>query len=338
MHDRLIRKSNKSEELPLASTHALAEPAGSSPLRLDLIELETFIAIVELGSFSQAALRMHVSQPSVTARVQRLEERLRTQLLKRTTRKVEPTKDGLRLYDKATQALHDLQKLVKEFDKAANRGGHRVVVAATPMIAATTMPRLIHAYKQIYPDVRITLLDLQYREVVDQVRTGVADLAVIAFDGDSAKLNFQKLADEELLLVVPANHPLAVKKKLTLETVMRYPLMILDRYTELIATIEEECRKRDLPMRSLSEATQLNTLLGMLDAGNNITFLPRSMAQANAKHTRATLRVTDLKLTRQYGIVVAQKGGLSTAAQSFVRYLHQEYANALAGDGTASAA
>jgi DNA-binding transcriptional LysR family regulator len=71
----------------------------------------------------------------------------------------------------------------------------------------------------------------------------------------------------------------------------------------------------------------------MLDAGNGITFLPRSMAQANARITRATLRVTDLKLTRQYGIVVAKKCSLSSAAQSFVSYLHQEYANSLASDG-----
>lgn len=316
----------------MPSTHALAESAGASPLRVDLLELETFIAIVELGSFSQAALRMHVSQPSVTARVQRLEERLRTQLLKRTTRTVEPTKDGLRLYEKATVALAGLQKIFKEFDRSADRGGHRVTVAATPMISATTLPRIIHAYKQSYPDVRVKLLDLQYREVVDQVRSGGADLAVIAFDGDSAKLRFQKLADEELLLVVPAGHPLASKREVTLEAVMQYPLLILDRYTSLLATIEDECRKRGLPVKSLNEATQLTTLLGMIDAGNGITFLPRSMAQAYARQTRATLRVTDLRLTRQYGIVVPKKAGLSSAAQSFVKYLQQEYANALAGE------
>lgn len=315
------------------SNHALAESTGSSPLRLDLIELETFIAIVELGSFSQAALRMHVSQPSVTARVQRLEQRLHTKLLNRTTRTMAPTKDGLRLYEKATQALHDLQNLVKEFDKSAVRSGHRVVVAATPMIAGTTLPRIIHAYKQIYPDVRVKLLDLQYREVIDQVRTGGADLAVIAFDGDSDKLNFEKLADEELLLVVPADHPLTLLREVTLKTVMEYPLMILDRYTNLLATIEDECLKRNLPVKALNEAAQLTTLLGMLDAGNSITFLPRSMALANARITRATLRVTDLQLTRQYGIVVSKKGGLSSSAQSFVNYLHQEYANTLAGDG-----
>jgi DNA-binding transcriptional LysR family regulator len=314
----------------LASIPPMTAPDGFSPLRIDLTELETFVAVVELGSFSQAAKRLHVSQPSVTARVQRLEERLRTPLLRRTTRTVEPTKDGVRLYEKSTQALRDLKVLVTEFLATADRGGHRVVVAATPMIAATTLPRLIHAYRQRYPDVLVKLLDLQYRDVVDQVRSGVADLAVIAFDGDSAKLGFQMLADEALLLVVPAKHPLARLDEVTLDQLVQFPLMILDRYTNLRSKIEEECRQRGLRIKSMTEATQLSTLLGMIDAGNGVTFLPKSMAQVNAKHSRATLQVTDLQLTRQYGIVIPNKGELSSAAQSFVRYLHQEYAATLA--------
>lgn len=312
-------------------THAVAEPC-DSPLLIDLIKLETFIAVIDLGSFSQAAVHMHVSQPSVTARVQRLEERLRTQLLRRTTRNIEPTKDGLRLYEEATKAMLALKNLVKEFDMRDDHGSHRIVVAATPMIAATTLPSIIHNYRLRYTDVHIKLLDLQYREVIAQVRSGGADLAVIAFDGDSAKLHFQTLADEELLLVVPADHPLAPLKEVTLKEVLQYPLMILDRYTNLLASIEEECRKRNLSIKSINDATQLSTLLGMIDAGNGITFLPRSMAQAYTKRTRATLRVTDVNLTRQYGIVIPKKGGLSSAAQSFIRFLHQEYANTLAAD------
>ena len=313
--------------MPLARTPS---DSGLQSLRLDLVDLETFIAIVDLESFSQAALRLHVSQPSVTARVQRLEKRLGTKLLLRTTRKVEPTKEGVRLYEEASQALQGLQKLVKEFDAAANRGGHRIMVAATPMIAATMMPSIFHGYKKRYPDVRIQLLDLQYREVIEKVQSGEADLAVIAFDGDSTKLRFQALADEELLLVVPADHPLSKFDEVKLEKVLKYPLLILDRYTNVISLIEEEANKRNLPIKSLSEATQLNTLLAMLDAGNGITFLPRSMAQANAKFTRSTLRVTDVSLTRRYGIVISKKGELSSAAQSFISYLHEEYANTLA--------
>ena len=301
----------------------------SHSLRIDLIELETFIAVVDLGSFSQAALRMHVSQPSVTARIQRLEDRLGVKLLLRTTRRMEPTKDGLRLYEQSQVALVGLQEIVKEFETRTNRGSHRIVIAATPMIAATALPGILNGYQKLYTDVHIRLLDLQYPEVIDKVQSGEADLAVIAFDGDSNKLRFQTLADEELLLVVPRGHPLAKFKEVVLEKVLQYPLLILDRYTTLIRVIEEEGKKRNLPIQSLREASQLNTLLGMLDAGSGITFLPKSMAQANAKHKRPTLRVTDVALARRYGIVVRKKQKISSAAQSFIDYIHKEYARTL---------
>ena len=298
-------------------------------LHIELVDLETFIAIVDLGSFSQTALRMHVSQPTVTARLQRLEVRLSSKLLNRSTRKLALTNDGLRLYDAARHALQGLHQIVQEFDTGTNRGGHRILIAATPMIAAMAMPRIFQGYKNRYPDVQIQLLDLQYREVIEKVQSGQADLAVIAFDDDSTKLKFQTLADEELVLVVPAGHPLATHQEVVLSKVLTYPLLILDRYTKLISLIKEEVSKRNMPAVYLTETTQLNTLLAMLDAGNGIAFLPRSMAQANAKITRATLRISDIALTRRYGIVTQKNGQLSSASQSFINYLHQEYANTL---------
>lgn len=297
--------------------------------RIELVDLETFIAIVDLESFSHAALRMHVSQPTVTARLQRLEERLGTKLLNRTTRRLAPTKEGLRLHKEAVSTLHGLQQLFKEFDTTSNRGGHRILIGATPMIAATMMPSIFHGYKKRYPDVQIQLLDLQYQEIIEKILSGEADLGVVAFDGDSTKLRFQRLAEEELLLVVPFGHPLAKLKEVELKKVLKYPLLILDRYTTLISLIKEEGNKRNLPIKSLSEATQLITLLAMLDAGNGITLLPSSMAQTNAKLKRPTLRVTDVSLTRQYGVVVAKKSQLSSAALSFIEFLREEYAKTL---------
>ena len=309
----------------MALTNLTAERQAAS-LHIDLSELETFLAVVELGSFSAAAARMHISQPSITARVQRLEQRLHAKLLVRTTRKVEATKAGQRLFDAATQALRELRAVVQEFDVAADRGGHKVVVASTPMISASALPRIIHAFNERFPDVRVVLLDQQYDQVIESIESGAADLAVIAVDSDQSTLRFQLLAEEELLLVVPSSHPLATAGQVTLDRLVPFTLMLLDRYTDLRRTIDQECARREMSFKPLLEASNLNTLLGMLDAGIGITFLPRSMAQANAKTTRATLRVTDVKLTRRYGIAVSRKSSLSAAAQSFCAYLREEYA------------
>jgi DNA-binding transcriptional LysR family regulator len=83
--------------------------------RFDLAELETFVAVAELGSFSAAARRLNLGQPSVSQRIQRLEETLQTRLLVRTTRRVQTTPAGARLLAEATSALAALSMLLGTF-------------------------------------------------------------------------------------------------------------------------------------------------------------------------------------------------------------------------------
>lgn len=292
--------------------------------RLDLDELETFLWVVQEGSFSIAARKLHLSQPAVTNRVKRLEDKLHVKLLVRTTRRVEPTEDGLILRDAAEQALEGLRRALKRFQKAADQERNRITVAVTPMISATVMPSIIHAYQERYPDVRIVLRDLPYDQVVRSVLDGQADIGVAALDGTPRGLRFQLLAEEEMLLVVPANHPLADADRVKLDMILPYPLMFLDRYAALRKRLGEEYRTRDAEFNPQAIAT-LPVLLGMIDAGNGITFLPRSMAQNNARRTRTTVEVLDLDASRRYGSVVRSKAELSAAAQNFRGYLKQHF-------------
>jgi DNA-binding transcriptional LysR family regulator len=203
-------------------------------------------------------------------------------------------------------------------------------------LAALALPPIIQSYCERYTDVHVKLLDLPYDQLVASLDAGAADLGVTVLDDDPEKFRFQLLADEEMLLVVPATHPLAGLQVVTIDQVIPYPLMILARYTTLRARITEEYTKRGLAFKPV-DAANLATLLGLVDAGVGITFLPRAMLQSNARRSRVALRVADVELSRRYGIVTARKASLSTAAQSFCRYLHAEFGKNLAANLDASA-
>jgi DNA-binding transcriptional LysR family regulator len=320
----------KTPDLPAA----LATPPGrrSAPvMRFELAELETFLAVIELGSFSLAAKKLHVSQPSVTSRVQRLESTLRVKLLIRNTRHVEATAEGARLYQTASTLLRGLRDLLGEFQDAAEAGRHRVAVATTPMIAATVLPSIIHQYNARYTDVQIELLDLPYGKVIEAIDAGTVHLGVTALDEDDDKFSFRLLAEEELFLIVPDHHPLAAQSVVTLDQIIHYPLMILARYTALRERLALEYRKRGAHFAPM-ELGSPNTLLGMIDAGNGITFLPQTMVQNSGGRRRVTLRVADIQLARRYGIVTSRRASLSAAAQSFCDFLEREFANTLAAN------
>lgn len=299
-------------------------PDRPSLTRLDLAELETFLWVVRERSFSVAAQKLHLSQPAVTNRVRRLEDKLRVKLLQRTTRSVEATAEGLLLSEAAEQAVSGLRDALKRFNVVSENERNRVVVAATPMLSATVLPRLIHAYTERYPDLQIVLRDLPYERVIRSVVEGQADIGVTALDGTPRGLKFQSLAEEKMLLVVPAKHPLASAKTVTLDKLLPHRLMFLDRYETLRKHLANEFLKRGAVFDPATVAT-LPTLLGMIDAGHCITFLPRSMVQNNAKRTRVTVTVSDLDASRRYGSVVLRKADLSAATQNFQSFLRQHF-------------
>lgn len=301
-----------------------------STMGLDLIELETFIAVAQAGSFSVAAVQLHVTQSTVTGRIQRLENTLGTKLLRRTTRKVEATPQGAKLLLKANKALCELGSLVFEFRSKARLELQRVVVAATPTLAALTLAPIIHSYSERFPDVEVELLDLQYSGVLEAVGNGTADMGVLALDADEGRFQFEALWSDDMLLVAPRGHPLAKLKRVGLEEFAVHSLMVLGQYEGLRKKIADTLLQGGLSMRPSKVVANLNTLLGMLEADIGVTILPRFMAGRAEVAKHALLEVDGVDLSRQFGLVMAPRKKLNAAGQSFSRHFKQATATMFA--------
>lgn len=293
-------------------------------LRFHLPELETFLVVLEERSFSRAAERLCISQPSVSNRIKRLENVLRVKLITRTTRSVEATSDGSLLQAASQEALAGLYAVLHQFRDRSEAARNRVVIAATPMIAATFMPQIIHTYGEIFSDVQVVLRDMPFEVLLKSIGDGSADIGVTALDGDYDNLLFHPLAEEPVVLVVPARHPLAREKVASLEMILPYRMIFLDRYTGLRERLAEAFSAYGA-VPDAATASTLPTLMGLIDTGSCVTFLPRSMAQTNARQSRAIVELADFRAVRSYGSIVARKAVLTTAVQSFRDHLHREF-------------
>jgi len=291
-----------------------------------LSELETFIAVAELGSFSLASKRLYLSQPAVTARVQKLESQLGVRLLHRTTRSVEVTDAGRRLASRASETLRDLRELIAEFSSERAQARQRVVVAATPMLAATLLPAIIGRFSARYPDVNIAVLDLRHAAALQSLERGESEIAVMALEDAHPRMRFTQILQEPIALVVPAGHALASETTVTLQQLATWPVMVLEQYSTLHAKLTSEFERHGLQFRPAATAANLTTLLGMLDAGRGVALLPRGMAQHNAGQPRIVVKLSNCDLFRNYGILEPRSGELSSAARSFVDFLRTDCA------------
>jgi DNA-binding transcriptional LysR family regulator len=291
-----------------------------------LSELETFIVVAELNSFSLAAKKLHVAQSTVTGRVQKLESLLGVRLLNRTTRSVEVTEDGRRLAEHAQLALRDLRNLIGEFRERRGASRRRVVVAATQMVSAMVLPDLIRRYCERFPDVEISVLDMRLQEALESVVRGDCDMGVFALDGSHPKLRFTPLFEEPLVAVVPLGHDVARQDSIALTELARWPLLVLREYAEFLSPLAIEFTRQGLRFAPAVSAANLTTVLGMLDAGSGIALLPRAMAQHNAREGRAVIPLSGTSLARRFGVAVPRSSELTTAASSFIAFLHSAYA------------
>ena len=290
---------------------------------LELIELQTFIVVAKARSFSTAAQHLHVTQPTVTGRIHRVEASLGAQLLRRTTRKVETTEAGEQLLHAAMATLEGLARLVEEFRSRAQSARQRVVVAATPTIAALRLPPIIQAYTERYPDVQVELLDLQYLNVLASLDDGRADLAVLAYEGTDSRYRFAVLWHDDMVLVAPKNHPLAQCKSVGVNELSSVALMVVDQYQGVRARIADALQAKGLVLPASKVVGNLNTLLGMLDAGMGVTLLPRSVSSQGSVARHARIEIDGIDMTRTFGIATSRSAKANPSVQSFIRFLRQ---------------
>jgi len=290
---------------------------------LHLVDLQTFIAVAQALSFSRAAAQLHVTQPTVTGRIHRLEALLDAQLLHRTTRNIQLTPAGELLLREAAQTIAGLSRLVDRFRREARRARQRVVVAATPTIAALRLPSIIQAYCQRYPDVEVELRDLQYAAVLAAMDAAQADVAILALDAPDKRYRFTVLWKDDMVLVAPRAHPLTRHPRVGLQELASVPLIVVDQYQTVRGRIAAACQAQGLAMPAPRIVANLNTLLGMLDAGMGVALLPRSVCGRGSVRQHACIEIEGVDMTRSFGILTARGVKPGAALHSFIRFVRQ---------------
>ncbi|TDR89165.1 LysR substrate-binding domain-containing protein [Enterovirga rhinocerotis] len=246
---------------------------------LSLRDLEYVVAIDDERHFGRAAQRCNVSQPALSAQVRKLEEALGLALFERTSRKVLPTRSGEVVTRHARRVLAEAQQLL---DSAkAERGGRlagRLALAAIQTLGPYLFPLVLRPLRETLPDLTLVLSEGKTAEIVEGLREGRLDVALVSPPFDESGLTVAPLFREPFLLACPADHALAKAGAIDPAMLAGPDLLLLD---------EGNClRDQALAACGTSQAgrhaTSLETLRSMVAAGGGYTLLPRLAARAEA--------------------------------------------------------
>jgi DNA-binding transcriptional LysR family regulator len=192
------------------------------------------------------------------------------------------------------------------------------------MVAATMLPDVIRSHGERHPGVDIQVRDLRHGDALQAIAAGDADVAVVAFDGKDRRFRAQTLRDEDMVLIAPPDHPLARSRRATLDEIVAFPLMMLEQYGTMKARIAAEVASHGLTLKPAASAGNLNTLVGMLDAGMGVLLLPRVMARRSLQAGHVMVEIDGLDLHRRFCIVMLRDARPTTVVRRFCRHLREE--------------
>ncbi len=254
---------------------------------MELFQLRYFLKVVELGNFTRAAEASSVSQPALSQSIQKLEDELGQPVFERLGRRVELTDAGQMLLPRATQAV----QLVDEARASITDDGESglIRVSAIPTIAPWLLPSVLREFTPQFPQVQFEVQEEVTDQVVKRLRHGETDAALLALPFDATHLDVVPLFEEELLLVLPAGHELAERKRITLQTLRDYPFILLDEAHCLSDNVISFCHRKAFQPITTGRFTQLATVLELVALGQGVSLVPK-MARAADRDPRRVYR------------------------------------------------
>ncbi len=291
---------------------------------LTLHQLRTFRAVAEQLSFSAAAHELRISQPSVSYQVKELEAVLGLPLIDRLGKRVRLTEAGEVLYEYArrTLTLLDEVALVMEQMRGIERGTLRVGASAT--VGIYGIPLALGAYKKVHPNLALSL-EIGSREMLqERLKRGVLDLAVLSLPIADPNLESTPFMDDELVLVVPAGHPLAGRADLTLRDFTGESFLMREPGSGTRLAVEMAARRAGVSLQVGMELGSNGAIKHAVEAGLGVAGLSSHAIELERRGGGlVVVDIEGLPILRPWSIVHPRRRQLPAAVAQFIEFLRE---------------
>jgi len=286
---------------------------------MELHQLRYFCAVADAGSFSRAAEKCHVKQHSLSQQIQKLESELGGRLFDRLGRSVRLTDLGDAFLPRARSVLHELSSAKDELTERLQSEAGPVVVGAIPTIAPYWLPSRLASFSSKFPKVHLTIAEEITPVLLDRLRAGSVDLAVLALPIRGHEFDSHPLFCERLYAALPKKHKLARRPALQLADLRRDPFLFLRDGHCFRDTAVAACDRARLDPRVVFESGHLSSLLAMVGAGVGVSLVPE-MAVDKSKPCRF-VRIADTQAVRTIAAVVLRGRTLNRGSRALLAHL-----------------
>lgn len=291
-------------------------------------DLDIFAVVVEQSSLNRASRLLNLSQPALSRKISKLEERLGTPLFNRFGKRLELTDAGRLAYTFALEQRHQRSRFLEALSKFKEGEPMIMTLGASLTTLQTTLPPLINTYMERYPAAELKLITGKTHEIVSSVGEGRADAGIVASSISEPGLRCVPLFEDQLRLVVSEHHPLTLQPRLEMGHLASLPMILFSKgtwYRRLTDDLFQRCGvEPDVRM----EIDSFEAIIRLLPTGKTATLLPKSYLRPELLKGGGlvSLHIKELDLTQRTTSLIYREGGsLSAAARSFVQVAEEAF-------------
>jgi DNA-binding transcriptional LysR family regulator len=242
---------------------------------MDTRHLRYFVAVAEERHFGRAAARLHMAQPPLSQQIKQFEDQLGTQLLVRTTRKVDLTPAGELLLARARVLLAEIDQLAQDVRLVGEGASGVLRIGVSGSATYSMMPRLIEAARQRLPGLKLNVKgEMLTPEMEEALEENRIDVAVLRPPVRSEALELKFLEQDELVVAVPAGHRFAPREFLDIRELAGEPQVQYPPSSAVNNIVVEACRRAGFTPLGVQEARETSTLLSFVSAGMGVALVP----------------------------------------------------------------
>jgi DNA-binding transcriptional LysR family regulator len=294
----------------------------------DLGDLRAFVAVAELGRFGAAARAIHISQPALSRRIEKLEEALGVRLLDRTTRRVQLTALGHTFGNKARALLDELERSVLEVAEGTNRRRGEVTVACIASLAPYLLPPVLVQYRQRFPGIFVRIIDDDAKNVLAAVVNREADFGIDIEGLHDPRIDFRPIYHERFVAVVDRKHGLADRRSVTWSELKGQRLMAIDKSNVNRLLLDSALVLATNDLELAYETRTSSTLIGLVEAGLGIAILPELTVTAKKHGGLIPIPLTGPVVRRRIGLISAHGNRIRPHAQQLFDLIRAVYRGA----------
>ena len=285
---------------------------------MDFDQLETFLEVARLSSFSRAAEKRFRTQPAISAQIRALEEEIGARILDRSGGKVSITAAG-KLFQKYAEDTLDARKAVLTAIAETERVPRgEIIVGANEGTCLHILPEVFAQFKKQYPDVAVNIKSADYAKILDSVIDNSVDFGVVSMPVTDPRLTVVLIHRDELVIIVPPQHPLAKLKSATIADAARFPLVV-PKAGHTRDALEDLFYENKLKPRYAMELDSSELLKRFVAADVGVGFIARSNVQEDVRaNVLVAIPMSDAQVRRDLALVFRKDKALSRAALAFI--------------------